>query len=201
MRGHLRFGLALVVAGCPADEPDAAGDTAADSDTGATPVVSYAACDDPELGCVGDDCRERTVEGADWSVCVPPCIEDADCPLVDGSNTPPTCVDDRCVLDCAPGVAVCPSGMTCTAGPPDQCMWPANPGVATLEELCTAACDGCMAGVLLGWTTDCPTDCATDLADCTEAELASALLCPGDPTCYVGGLSLNSCLSQLACKD
>ena len=201
--------LTAVLWGCPGDDPDDAADedTGADTsaetsaETGATPDVSYAACDDPELGCAGEDCRERTVEGADWSVCVPPCSDDNDCPPAPGSNTPPSCVDERCILPCSPGVAVCPSGTTCTEGDPSQCMWPAEPGVATLEELCTAACDGCMAGMLLGWTEDCPTDCANDLADCSDEELAEALECPGDATCSVGGLTLNTCLSALACKD
>lgn len=200
-----RFGLALLLlAGCPADEPDSSdAGTGADSgsESGSAPEVSYAACDDPELGCGGDDCRERNVNDADWSVCVPPCSEDGDCPLAPGSNTPPSCVDGRCILGCALGVAVCPSGMMCTAGEPDQCMWPADPGVASLDELCTAACDGCMAGMLLGWTDDCPADCAADLADCTDDELADALICPADAECSVGGLALNSCLAELACKD
>ncbi|MEM6990053.1 MAG: hypothetical protein AAF721_06135 [Myxococcota bacterium] len=198
-----RVCIALLLTACPADD-GGGGDTRADSgaaETGGVSEVSYAKCDDPELGCEAADCRERTVDGAEWLVCIPPCGEGADCPLAPGTNTPPDCVDDRCVLQCIPGVAVCPSGSTCVDGEPAQCMWPVDPGVGSLDELCTAACDECMAGMLLGWTVDCPTDCAADLADCSAEELDAALVCPGDAACSVGGLALESCLGELSCKD
>lgn len=172
------------------------------ADTAAVTDVSYAACDDPEQGCQDADCRERTVDGADWLVCIPPCETSADCPTPEGSNAGLVCDgDSRCALECTPGVAVCPSGMNCIPGEPAQCMWPVDPGVADLDALCVAACEGCGAAMLLGWTTDCLNDCAADMSDCDEAELSEALLCPGDASCYVGGLALNNCLDALSCKD
>lgn len=192
--------VASALAACPG-QPD--GDTGSDAQsetTGGVSDVSYAACDDPELGCALEDCRTRTdAGGAVWHVCVPTCNEDADCPIASGSNTPPICdVEGRCALECNVGVAVCPSGTTCIDGEPAQCMWPIDPGVATAEELCTAACEGCMAGMLLGWA-DCAVDCAADVADCEDAELTEALKCPGDLECSVGGLALSSCLQDLSC--
>ncbi|MBL4686359.1 MAG: hypothetical protein JKY37_17325 [Nannocystaceae bacterium] len=195
--------LALLLTGCPTDAGDS--DSQADvgsTDTDATPDVSYAQCDDPQLGCADEDCRERTANGAQWLVCVPPCTQSADCPIAVGGNTSPECDDaGRCVLSCTPGVAVCPTGTTCVEGDPAQCMWPVDPGVANLDELCTAACDGCNAGPLLGWPGECAVECAADLADCTPDEITAALLCPGDLACSVGGLAVNSCLDELACKD
>ncbi len=199
-----RVCLLLFLAACPADSnsEDGAADSNGSSDTDGTPDVSYAKCDDPELGCAADDCRERTVDGAEWLVCIPPCTEDADCPLASGSNTAPECdATGRCSLTCTPGVAVCPAGTTCIGGEPAQCMWPVDPGVDSLDELCAAACDGCMAGMLLGWTDDCAAQCAVDLGDCSDDELAAALLCPGDAQCSVGGGTLNACLGELTCKD
>lgn len=177
------------------------GDTGALA-TGTGPDVSYAACEDPEQGCADADCRERVVQGAQWNVCAAPCTEDADCPPAPGSNATLVCdAEGRCAIECNPDVAVCPSGTTCVPGDPPQCMWPLDPGVASLAELCTAACEGCMAGALLGWADDCATACADDLSDCSADELATALTCPGDAECSVGGLALRSCLSALACKD
>jgi len=208
--------LALTcLVGCPSDdnESEASAGTAASTadsgqataDTAAAPSVSYARCDDPDEGCGEADCRERAVEGADWLVCVPPCQDGADCPLASG-NASPMCDDTgRCSIVCNPNVAVCPAGMTCIEGEPSQCMWPLEPmdaGVADLPALCSAACDGCMAAQLLGWSeADCAADCAADLGDCDATELAAALLCPGSPACSAGGLSLSSCLGELECKE
>ena len=191
--------MALLV-GCPADAEQDGGSDAASQTTGEITDVSYAACDDPELGCAVEDCRTRTdADGAAWHVCVPPCTEDADCPIASGSNAPPICdAEGRCAIECNVSVAVCPQGTTCVDGEPPQCMWPIDAGVATLGELCAAVCEGCMAGMLLGWE-DCQTDCATDLADCEDAELETALMCPGDASCSVGGLAVSSCLQDLAC--
>ena len=202
--------------GCASDdsEPSAPAGTAATtasdsgqaaSSTGTAPNVSYARCDDPDEGCDSADCRERTVEGADWLVCVPPCQEGADCPITSG-NASPMCDDGgRCAIVCNPDVAVCPTGMTCIEGEPSQCMWPLEPmdaGVPDLPTLCMAACDECMAAQLLDWSdAECAAECAADLGDCDADELAAALLCPGSATCSAGGLALSACLGELECKE
>jgi hypothetical protein len=115
--------LVLAIAGCPADADPIAAST---STTGAAPV-SYAACDDPNEGCGEADCRrvdDADPEGA-WSICMPPCTEDADCPIGAGGNVQVVCEEGRCLLECVPQVLTCPSGTTCIAVDPPQCMWPA----------------------------------------------------------------------------
>lgn len=100
------------------------GDTS-DSTTAAPTPVSYAACDDPDLGCDEADCRRRTDAEGSWSVCVAPCTEDADCPIVGAGNVSPVCdATGRCSLECVPQVLTCASGTRCIDGEPPQCMWP-----------------------------------------------------------------------------
>lgn len=117
--------LALVmIVACESSTPSPAG-----SSTGTTDAapVSYAACDDPERGCDDVDCRRVTgAPNADsaWSICMPPCTEDADCPIGAGGNVQVVCSESRCILECVPQVLTCPSGTTCVDGTTPQCMWP-----------------------------------------------------------------------------
>lgn len=113
-----------VMVGCSAAEDDTPADTSSSGTTAAAPV-SYAACDDPQMGCAGDDCRRRDDAAGAWSVCVPPCTEDADCPIGGGGNVQVVCdPEGRCVLECVPQIMSCPSGTTCVDGATPQCMWP-----------------------------------------------------------------------------
>lgn len=121
-RGHrvLAFGLACT----PADDQPASSSTDATTTASVDPV-SYAACDDPVNGCDAADCRRRDDASGAWSICVPPCMQDADCPIGAGGNVQVVCdPQGRCVLECVPQIMSCPSGTTCVDGDPAQCMWP-----------------------------------------------------------------------------
>jgi len=121
LRHVLRLGLVTIVACAEPDSPTDA-TTEATSTTSSTPV-SYAACDDPEQGCGDADCRR--VDEA-WSICMPSCAEDADCPIGAGGNAQVVCDQGRCILECVPQVLTCPSGTTCVGIATPQCMWPAQ---------------------------------------------------------------------------
>lgn len=88
--------------------------------------MSYAPCDDPDEGCAEADCRRVDDAAGSWSICVPPCTEDADCPIGAGGNVQVVCEESRCILECVPQVLTCPSGTTCIDNDPPQCMWPAS---------------------------------------------------------------------------
>jgi len=123
----------LAISGCATStEPaDASATTTSSSTTADVAPVSYAACDDPVEGCAEVDCRrvdDATNEDGAWSICVPPCAEDADCPIGAGGNVQVVCEAGRCTLECVPQVLTCPSGTGCIdpaqGDAPPQCMWP-----------------------------------------------------------------------------
>lgn len=136
MRVAVKVATPILVAALASITCGAAGEPAADATTSSSTTadvapVSYAACDDPDEGCADADCRrvdDATNEDGAWSICVPPCTEDADCPIGAGGNVQVVCEAGRCVLECVPQVLTCPSGTRCIdpadGDAPPQCMWP-----------------------------------------------------------------------------
>lgn len=190
----------------------ASGDEASD---GPTPML-----DEPYGACAGDmastecndagfaTCVERDDDqGIPYSVCAVPCAEEADCPVVQGGNTSPTCAmsgdvaDGRCVITChVDGVNSCPTGTRCVEGDPSVCMWPADdPGHPDAQSFCETACGPCGATLLLPWSGDCIAECLDDLADCSEPEQEEIFGCTGGETCPAGGAIVADCLMPVAC--
>lgn len=63
-------------------------------------------------------------DGSEFSVCVPYCDQDGQCPVTKTGTAPPRCdrevIPPICVLDCSTGQQ-CPDDMACADG---LCTWP-----------------------------------------------------------------------------